>query len=159
MNGLPGVKDRRARGRIVIMPRIFGHDLIAFIAAIVAFYAVGFIIYALVFSEFWMNALGYSEADFAGQEWKMILGPVMPVLIVLGLAKICHKTGADDLTGRLKLGAGLWLFFMVPVMMYDFVYGTRYPLEVWLLDSAHLLVATLLASAVLTWRKSKPAAT
>jgi len=135
------------------MPRIFGHDLLAFIAAAIAFYATGFVIYALLFSELWMSLAGYAPEDLAGHEWKMILSPVMPLAIVLGLAFLFQAAGRSGLTGHLKAGAAAWLFFMVPVMMYGYVYGVNYPLGLLAMDAGHLLVATLAASAVLVWRK------
>lgn len=140
------------------MPRIFGHDLLAFIAAVIAFYAVGFLIYAALFSELWMSLAGYSPEDFAGHEWKMILGPVMPILAVTGLAFMLQASGRSSMTTHMMLGLAAWLFFMVPTMMYAYAYGVNYSLGLLVMDSAHLLIATLAASAVLVWRKGPKAA-
>jgi hypothetical protein len=136
------------------MPRIFGHDLLAFIAAAIAIYATGFVIYALLFSELWMTLNAYAPEDLAGHEWKMALSPVMPIVLVTGLAWLLQLARQSGFAAHLKLGAGVWLFFMVPVMMYGYVFGVKYPLGIWIMDSAHLLIATLAASALLAWRKA-----
>ncbi len=83
----------------------------------------------------------------------MALSPVMPLLIVTGMAWLLQLARLSGLAAHLKLGAGVWLFIMAPVMMYGFVYGVKYPLGIWIMDSAHLFIATLTASAILNWRK------
>ncbi|KAA5804749.1 DUF1761 domain-containing protein [Alkalicaulis satelles] len=140
------------------MPRIFGHDLLAFIAAVIAFYAVGFVIYGLVFNALWMSLAGYSPQDFAGHEWKIVLGPVMPILIVTGLAFMLQASRRSNLTGHVSLGFAAWLFFMLPSLMYGYAYGVNYPLGLLVMDGGHLLAAALIASAILVWRKVPKAA-
>ena len=135
------------------MPRIFGHDLLALIAAAIAIYPVGFIIYGLLFQELWMELAGVTEADFAGQEWKMALSPIMPILTVLALAKLIKLTGKSDLMGHLKVGFLAWLGFAFTALMYGWVYSADYALALFVMDSAHLLIGILLAAAILVWRK------
>lgn len=141
------------------MPRILGHDLLALIAAAIGIYAVGFLIYGFIFQEMWMTLAGVTEADFAGQGWKMALSPVMPVLTVLALAKLFKLTGKSDLVGHLTVGFIAWLGFAFTALMYGYVYGAAYPLALFAIDSAHLLIGTLLASAILVWRKQPAALT
>lgn len=136
------------------MPRIFGHDLLAVIAAIIAAYAVGFVMYGVLFTEMWMEMAGVTEADAAAAPaWKMGLGIVMPILIVLGLAKLFKLTGKSDLTGHLTVGFIAWLGFAFSTLMYAYVYGVGYPIGLLVMDGAHLLIAIELAAAVLVWRK------
>lgn len=135
------------------MPRIFGHDLLALILAAIAIYAVGFVMYGLLFEELWMELAGVSQADYAGQEWKMALSPVMPILTVLALAKLIDISGRSGLGGHLSVGFLAWLGFAFTALMYGWVYGADYPFALFVMDSAHLLIGTLLAASILVWRK------
>jgi len=135
------------------MPRIFGHDLLALIAAAIGIYLVGFLLYGLLFQEMWMTLAGVTEADFAGQEWKMALSPVMPILTVLALAKLIDMSGRSDIAGHLAVGFLAWLGFGLTALMYGWVYGADYALGLFVLDSAHLLIGALLAAVILVWRK------
>jgi len=135
------------------MPRIFGHDLLAVIAAAVAIYAVGFIVYGLLFSDMWMAAYGYTEDSFVGHEWKFALSPLMPILTAACLAALLNMTGASGLGAHLKLGFFAWLGFQFTALMYTFAYGVFVPASMLALDGAHLLIGTLVGAAVLTWRK------
>lgn len=137
------------------MPRIFGHDLLAVIAAIIAAYAVGFVMYGVLFTDMWMEMAGLTEAEAAAAPaWKMGLGIVMPILMVLGLAKLNTLAGKSDLTGHLTIGFVAWLGFAFSTLMYAYVYGVGYPLGLLVMDGAHLLIAIGLASAILVWRKN-----
>lgn len=135
------------------MPRIFGHDLIAVIVAAVVIYFIGFLIYGLLFSGYWMAQYGYTADSFAGHEWKMFLGPVMPILTVLGLAALLQAAGASGLMAHLRIGFIAWAGFCLPTMLYAFAYGILITPGALALDLAHLLLGVLAASAVLVWRK------
>jgi len=135
------------------MPRVFGHDLLAIIAAAIATYAVGALIYGLLFSEVWQTAAGYDETSFVGLEWKMAFGPVMPILSVLGLAFLINAAGERSLAGHLKIGVAAWAGFSLTCLLYAWVYSDRTGVTVLLIDAVHLLLGALVASAVLLWRK------
>ncbi|PWE16586.1 hypothetical protein DDZ18_12525 [Marinicauda salina] len=136
------------------MPRIFGHDLIAAVAAVAAIYLIGFLIYGVVFQDLWMSLAGVTEADYAGQEWKMALSPVMPILTVIGLSALIEMSGARDIAGHLKVGFFAWLGFAFTALMYGWVYGADYPLGLFAMDAIHVLLGALAAAAVLVWRKT-----
>ena len=55
--------------------------------------------------------------------------------------------------GHLKVGFIAWLGFDFTTLLYGYAYGTDYPFRLLILDSAHLLLGVLAASAVLIWRK------
>lgn len=135
------------------MPRIFGHDLLAVIAAAVAIYVIGFLIYALLFSEFWMAQYGYTADSFAGHEWKMFLGPVMPILTTLGLAALFQAANASGLNAHIRIGVIAWAGFSLSTLLYGFVYGIAMTKAALALDAVHLLLGILAASAILVWRK------
>lgn len=135
------------------MPRIFGHDLLAVIAAAVAIYIIGFLIYGLLFASYWMAQWGYTADSFAGHEWKMFLGPVMPILTVLGLAALFQAAGASGLNAQLRIGFIAWAGFSLSTLLYGFAYGIMMTPGALALDAAHLLLGILAASAILVWRK------
>ena len=135
------------------MPRIFGHDLLAVIAAAVAIYIIGFLIYGLLFSDFWMAQYGYTADSFAGHEWKMFLGPIMPVLTALGLAALFQTANATGLKSHIRIGVIAWAGFSLSALLYGFAYGTMVTTGALALDAVHLLLGILAASAILVWRK------
>ncbi|MCW5725357.1 MAG: DUF1761 domain-containing protein [Maricaulaceae bacterium] len=134
------------------MPRIFGHDLLAVIAASAVFYAVGFVIYAALFTEQWMAMAGYTEEILAPHRWKMALSPIMPILGVLGLAFVFNKAGVSGFMPQAKMGLAIGFFFAVSTAMYGFAYGPG-PWGLFFMDAAHMLIAYTLAGAVLALRK------
>jgi hypothetical protein len=135
------------------MPRIFGHDLLAVIAAAVAIYIIGFLIYGLIFSAYWMAQWGYTPDSFAGHEWKIFLGPIMPILTVLGLAALFQAAAASGLRTHLRIGFIAWAGFSLSTLLYGFAYGTMMTPGALALDAVHLLLGVLAASAILIWRK------
>lgn len=128
--------------------RIAGVNLIAVLVAAVLIYAIGFVIYGLLFSQLWMDLHGYTKEDLAGAEmWRMYLSPVMPILIAFGVG-IAHKwRGGGGLMAGLTTGAIVWLCFLFPTRMYSFVYGLE-AVGLFEMDSAHLLADALVAGAV-----------
>lgn len=135
------------------MPRIFGHDLLAVIAAAVAIYVIGFLIYGLLFSTFWMEQYGYTADSFAGHEWKMFLGPIMPILTTLGLAALFQAANASGLNAHIRIGVIAWAGFSLSTLLYGFAYGITMTPAALALDAVHLLLGILAASAILVWRK------
>ncbi len=128
--------------------RIAGVNLIAVLVAAVLIYAIGFVIYGLLFSQQWMAMQGLTEADMGKfEQWRMYLSPVMPILIAFGIG-IAHKwRGASGLMAGLTTGAIVWLCLMLPVRMYSFVYGMEV-MGLFEMDGAHLLADALIAGAV-----------
>jgi hypothetical protein len=128
--------------------RVNGLNVFAIAAAAVAIYAIGFVIYGLVFQEQWMAWAGYDQASFAGQEWRMAISPVMPILIAIGVALVMKWRNASGLAAGAATGFWLGLFFLVGSRLYGFAYGVE-PAELLALDSAHLLLNGLVAGAVI----------
>jgi hypothetical protein len=128
--------------------RVLGLRPLAVLAAAVAVYATGFLIYGVLFDEQWMAWSGVTQDSFAGQEWRMALSPVMPVLIALGTGLIMRGRGITSWQAGLKLGLMVGLFFLVAGRAYMFVYGTE-PVQLLALDSMHLLLNGAAAGAIL----------
>jgi hypothetical protein len=128
--------------------RVLGVKLVPLLAATAAIYAIGMLIYGLLFSEAWLAWSGRTEADFKGLEWRMALSPVMPIMIALGLGLLMRGRGVSGLAAGAKLGALAGLFFLVAGRLYNFVYGIEPP-ELLMLDGAHLLLNGVVGGAVL----------
>ena len=137
--------------------RVFGHDLLAFIAAIVAIYIVGALWYGLLFSELWMSLMGASEEDFAEGMWKMALSPFVPILKAIVLALVFSMTKTSGLVPQVKLTALIWLGFCFTTLAYQYVYWPDFGLGLLVLDNGHLLLSSLAGAAVLAWRKTPKA--
>jgi hypothetical protein len=128
--------------------RVFGLKPLPVLAAALAVYATGFVIYGLVFAEQWMAWAGYTPQSFAGEEWRMALSPVMPLLIAFGIGLMMRGRGISGWLDGLKLGVVLALVFLVAARAYSFVYGTE-PVQLLALDALHLLLNGAAAGAIL----------
>jgi hypothetical protein len=133
--------------------RIFGLKPLPVLLATIAVYATGALIYGFLFAEQWMTMAGYTEESFKGYEWRMALSPIMPVLIVLGIGLLMKGRAITSLGAGLKLGAIIGFFFLVAARMYNFAYGVE-PVALFALDSAHLMLNSIIAGAILGGMKA-----
>jgi hypothetical protein len=132
----------------VVEMRFFGLKPAPVMLSALAIYAVGFLIYGVLFSQQWMKLAGYTEASFAGQEWRIALSPIMPILITLGVGFLVKDRGICTAMAGIKLGAMVGLFFLVATRLYTLAYGTE-PVALFALDSAHLMLNAVLAGGIL----------
>ena len=127
-----------------------GINWIAVIAAAVAFYAIGFVIYGLLIpAETWMAMSGITaeEMESVGSS-RMAFSVVMPLMTAIFMA-ILFKWG--QVTGASKgaqWGMVIALASAVPGMLYGWVYGIG-PIDMTLVDSGHLLLGHIAAGAIL----------
>lgn len=121
---------------------------LAILAAALAIYAIGFLIYGVLFDQVWMTLAGYTQESFAGQEWRMALSPVMPILLAAGTALLRVWTRPRGLWPALGVAALAWAVFLLPTRLYAFAYGLEPP-GLTALDAAHLLLDLLAAMLVL----------
>ncbi len=134
--------------------RVNGHNVLAILAAAVAMYAVGFVIYGLLVSDLWMQLSGVTQADFAGQEWRMALSPVMPILMAIGLSLTIKWRAALGWTGGASTGFWMALFFVFASRLYSFAYGTEHP-GLLGIDAAHLFIGCVLGGAIIGgWKRA-----
>jgi len=141
--------------------RVGGQSILAVLAAAVAIYAIGALIYGLVFSEIWQGLNGYTKDNmatiFAGKEWRMALSPVMPLLVAFGLAVLMGWRGQKGPMVGVQTGLVVGMCFLFASRMYIFVYGPE-PEGLLLLDSLHLLAGAIVAGAILgAWPEPKKA--
>lgn len=128
--------------------RVLGIKLVPLIVAAVLIYAVGALIYGVLFSAQWMALSGYTADMLVGEQWRMALSPLMPLMIALGMGLLIKDRGITTLMAGLRLGVMVGLLFLVAARLYNYAYGTE-PLGLLLLDCAHLLANAMIAGAVL----------
>lgn len=137
------------------MPRIFGLNLVAVLAASVAFYMVGFLWYGIFFSQAWMAAQGVTpeEAASGGPIW-MAGGFLITIVQAVGLGLVIRWRGATSLAGAIGTAAVLWLVFALPFSLYAYLYLPAHNATLLMIDASHLLVGWVGAAALLALLKA-----
>jgi hypothetical protein len=127
-----------------------GINWLAVVAAAVAIYALGFVIYGLLLpAETWMAWSGVSAEDIeAVGSSRMPFSVVMPLMTAIFMAVIFKWAQVAGASDGAKWGAVVALASAVPALMYGWVYGIG-PAEMTLVDSGHLLLGHVAAGAVL----------
>jgi hypothetical protein len=128
---------------------IVGDNWLAIIAAAVAFYAIGFVIYGAVFSKLWMQLSGYTKEQLQPHMWKMALSPIMPILAAIGLAILLKMAGVDNLATGLVVTFQIWFFIVLSTRLYSFVYSPEKP-GLLVMDAIHLFLGFMAAGAVIS---------
>ena len=126
-----------------------GINWLAVIAAAVAIYAIGFVIYAMLIPmEWWMAATGMTDAEKAVAMTRMPFSLVMPIMTAVFMA-VLFKWGqvADSMTG-IKWAVVVGLASAVPTMLYGWVYG-GHNTGMTMIDAGHLLLGHIAAGAIL----------
>lgn len=139
--------------------RIGGSSLFAVLAAAVGVWLVGFLIFAVAFSDLWLSLQDTTKdamtAEAAGQEWRMALSPVMPLVLASGLAIVMGWRGKTGLMAGVQTGLFVALFFLIAARLYGFVYSTEHP-GLLAMDAAHFLLDGVIAGAILgAWPQKK----
>jgi len=132
--------------------RYQGHNLLAILAAAVVMYLIGFLIYGLMFEAQWQAMSGYTQESFAGQEWKMALSPIMPLLIASGIS-LANKWRAQPgwMAGAVT-GFIVALCFVFASRLYTFVYSPEV-IGMLAIDSAHLFLVSVVGGAIIgAWK-------
>lgn len=133
--------------------RVMGHNVLAIVLAAVAIWAIGFLIYVVLFQAQWMQWMGISEEQVeAAGAGRMPFMVVMPFLTAIGLSMIVKWRNVSGLMGGLTTGLLVGLFIAVSARMYGWVYSFE-PTELFALDSAHFLLTHAVAGAILAAMK------
>ena len=134
--------------------RAGGFNWAAVLAAAVAIYAIGFIIYGLLIPpERWLAMEGISQAEMeaVGQS-RMIFGPLMPILTAVFLAVILQWGGVSTVGTGVRWAAAIAFASAIPTVLYGWVYGVG-SIEATVIDVVHLLLGHAAAGAILGgWR-------
>lgn len=133
------------------MPKLFGLNPIAIIAASIAFYFVGFLIYGVFFVDLWMQVEGVDPVDAQGADpGRLLLGFMITVPQVIGLGLVLKWRDIQNVAGAVVTALALWAVFGLMLMAYDTVYIPGYSAAGLFIDGLHILLGWLLASVVLT---------
>ena len=137
------------------MPKLFGLNSVAILAASVAFFIVGFLWYGLLFADAWMAASGITkemaEAD-QNPRW-MIGGFVITVMQVIGIGLVLKWKGATSLNAAAMTALLLWFVFALPFCLYAYFYSVAHSSTLLMIDASHLLVGWVVSAIVLSFFK------
>jgi hypothetical protein len=132
--------------------RVMGHNVLAIVAAGVAIWAIGFLLYVVLFQEQWMAWMGVSMEDADKDNGRMPFMVVMPFLIATGLSLAIKWRDRPGWFEGLKIGIVMAVFLTVAGRMYGWVYSWE-PTELFGLDTLHFLLTHAVAGAILgAWK-------
>lgn len=127
------------------------------VVALVAGQAIGILWYGNLFSAAWMEAQRLTEADFVGQDWKMGLGVLNMIVILLGLDWLIRRLGADGYVAGAKIALSICVCFALTVAALNYIYAAG-ALSLLLIDGGYQVVTYTIAGALLGGLKRKPKA-
>lgn len=127
-----------------------------FLAALTIF-MTGFVFYAVLFQELWLEAMGISmaEAEAGGEPGWMAAGFLISLAIALGLSMLLAWRNWPGLGGAAACGAAAAILFGAAVEGYDLVYTPEHSWTLFWIDSLHHVVGWTLAAMVLSLLKPK----
>ena len=130
--------------------RAGGLNWLAVLAAAIAIYAIGFVIYAMLIpAETWMAWEGMSAAETEQvAESRMMFSPIMPLMTAIFLAVLFKWGQVASVSTGIRWAAVIALASAVPTELYAWVYGTG-RIEVTVVDAVHLLLGHVAAGAIL----------
>ncbi len=132
------------------MPNIFGLKLIPVLLASIAFYAIGYVWYDVLFKDLWMAAAGVTAADFEGVNpiW-MIGGFVITLLQVIGIGLVLRWRGVSGAIPAVQTGLIIWALFALPFVHYAYIYTPTHDSTLLMIDASHMLVGWVVSAVIL----------
>ena len=132
--------------------RVMGHNVFAIIVAAIAIWAIGFLLYVVLFQAQWMTWMGVTEEQMQQDNGRMPFMIVMPFLQAIGLSLAVKWRNAPGWMGGMMTGMLLAVFLTIAGRMYGWVYSFE-PTELFGLDSLHFLLTHAVAGAILgAWK-------
>lgn len=132
--------------------RYQGHNVLAIVAAAVAIWAIGFLLYVVLFQQQWVEWMGVSEEQMETDNGRMPFMVVMPFLQAIGLSLVVKWRNQTGWMAGLITGLLLAVFFSIAARMYGWVYSFERT-ELFGLDSLHFLLTHAAAGAILgAWK-------
>lgn len=143
------------------MPKIFGTNLLGILAAGIAFWLLGFLIYGILFHAQWLEFNGISEADAMARMKSMgammyVWGLAISIVTAFGLAFILNHAGASKLSTCAKITGMVALLLVLPGLFAAWLYEGR-TINAVLMDFGHLLVGYVLMGVILSFFRGKDA--
>jgi len=131
------------------MMRSGGINWLAVLAAAIAVYAWGFIIYGMLIpEETWMAMSGITDAEKATAMSRMAFSPLMPIMTAVFLAVLFKLGQVTGVSKGAQWALVVALASAIPTGLYGWVYGGM-STDMTMLDSAHLLLGHVAAGAIL----------
>lgn len=131
--------------------RYAGHNVLAIIVAAIVMYAIGALIYGVVFAQAWQAMTGITMMA-AGEEWRMALSPLMPLLQAIGLSLVIKWRAQPGMTAGAVTGFMMALFFVFASNLY-FVAYYQQQLAVTAIDALHLFTINIIGGAIIgAWK-------
>jgi len=127
----------------------------AVIVAAIAYWILGAIWYAVLFSKPWVTLEGISEAQMrsANPVLPYVVTLVLNVLIAYSLAQICIWRNANTIGRGASVGVLLWIGFVGPVTFTTYMYELR-PWQLFAINQFYPLFGFALMGAILgAWTK------
>ncbi|MBX3429216.1 MAG: DUF1761 domain-containing protein [Hyphomonadaceae bacterium] len=132
--------------------RFNGHNLLAILAAAIAIWVIGFLIYVVLFQQQWLDWMGVTEAEMQQDNGRMAFMVAMPFLQAIGLSLAIKWRNAPGLMGGLTTGLLMAVCLSIAARMYGWVYSFE-ATELFGLDSVHFLLTHAVAGAILgAWK-------
>lgn len=132
--------------------RVMGHNVLAIVVAALAIWAIGFLLYAVLFQQQWLDWMGFTEAQMEQDNGRMPFMIVMPILQAIGLSLAVKWRNAPGWMGGLTTGVLLAVLLAISARMYGWVYSFE-RVELFGLDSLHYLLTYAVAGAILgAWK-------
>ena len=130
---------------------IAGINWLAVLIAAVVFFAIGYVIHMrLVNLAAWNAAKHIDEAQLS--KTRMASGMILPVATAIGLAVLFSWGNVVGVVEGIKWGLVVALTSGLPVLWYNWFYGTS-PIWIFWVDSAHQLIGHAVMGAILAgWR-------
>lgn len=131
--------------------RMMGHNVLAIIAAAIAIYLIEFVIFGVIIpADQYMAMTGFAEGQ--GDDGRMPVGIVMPILTAIGLSLVIKWRNAPGWMGGLTTGLMMAVVFGFSTSLYSYVYGAN--TEAYLpINLGHFLVCWGAAGAILgAWK-------
>jgi hypothetical protein len=128
--------------------RVMGHNVFAIVVAAIIIWAIGFLLYVVLFQQEWMGWMGLTEEQMEDDNGRMPFMVVMPFLQAIGLSLAVKWRNQPGWMGGLVTGVLMAVFFSIAARMYGWVYSTEVS-ELFGLDSLHFLLTHAAAGALL----------
>ena len=130
---------------------IAGINWVAVLVAAAAFFAIGYVIHMrLVDLKAWNAAKHIDEAELSMT--RMASGMILPLATAIGLAVLFSWGNVTGVGDGIKWGLVVALASALPVLWYNWFYGTS-PIWIFWVDSAHQLIGHAVVGAILAgWR-------
>ncbi len=137
------------------MPKLFGLNVVAVLAAAIAFYVLGYIWYGVLFENQWLAAVAMTkeQTEAAMSPMWMAVGALITIVQVVGLGLVLKWRNAASLRAAVGTSAVIWLALALPIVAYAYVYMPAHSEWLLAIDGAHLLIGWSLSAAILSLLK------